>query len=310
VKSRISQSATKRTKGMPSLKEVKSRIVSVISTQQITKAMKMVAAAKLRKSQDRITQLRPYAQKLNYILKNLSAAQDGSNGDNWYSQQREEKKILIIAVSSDRGLCGSFNSNIFKGVLRLIDEKYQAQYRSGNVTVLSIGKKAADFFGKRKFKANNDYALLLGNLTFENASNVAEYAMDAFRKGEFDKVEIVYNEFKNVATQILRTEQLLPILPPQETVSATHQVDYIYQPNQQEIIEGLIPKSLKIQLFKAVLDSNASENGARMTAMDKATENAGELLKELKLTYNRTRQAAITKEILEIVGGAEALKSA
>lgn len=297
---------------MASLKEVKSRITSVVSTQQITKAMKMVAAAKLRRSQDRITQLRPYAQKLNHILKNLSAAQTGNDSDNWYSQVREEKKILIIAVSSDRGLCGSFNSNVFKGVTRLIEEKYAEQHKSGNVTVLTIGKKAADFFGKRKYNIIGDYTLLLSKLTYENAGEIGEYAMNNFRSGKFDKVEVVYNEFKNVATQILRTEQILPIVSTEDkTVTKdSSQIDYIYQPDQAEIITGLIPKSIKIAIFKAVLDSNASENGARMTAMDKATENAGELLKELRLTYNRTRQAAITKEILEIVGGAEALKSA
>lgn len=293
---------------MPSLKEVKNRISSVISTQQITKAMKMVAAAKLRKSQDRIIQMRPFAQKLNSILKNLSAAQLNGDGDNWYSQVREEKRILIVAVSSDRGLCGSFNSNIFKGVNRLIEEKYSDQFRKGNVTVLTIGKKSADYFGKRKCSLVGDFTLLLSSLSFENVSRAADFIMQAFKDAKFDKVEVVYNEFKNVATQILRTEQLLPILPPTQTTTSSQQVDYIYQPSQDEIISGLIPKSLKIQLYKAVLDSNAAENGARMTAMDKATENAGELLKQLRLTYNRTRQAAITKEILEIVGGAEALK--
>ena len=294
---------------MPSLKEVKNRIGSVMSTQQITKAMKMVAAAKLRKSQDRITQMRPFAQKLNSILKNLSAAQLSGDGDNWYSQVREEKHILIIAVSSDRGLCGSFNSNIFKGVNRLIDEKYSDQFRKGNVTVLTIGKKSADYFSKRKCALVGDFSLLFSSLSFENVSKAADFVMEAFKAGKYDKVELVYNEFKNVATQILRSEQFLPILPPAVEDSG-NQVDYIYQPDQQEIITGLIPKSLKVQLYKAVLDSNAAENGARMTAMDKATENAGELLKQLRLTYNRTRQAAITKEILEIVGGAEALKNA
>jgi F-type H+-transporting ATPase subunit gamma len=292
---------------MPSLKEVKNRITSVISTQQITKAMKMVAAAKLRKSQERITQMRPFAQKLNAILKNLSSAQL-TDGDNWYSRVREEKKILIVAVSSDRGLCGSFNGNVFKGVNRLIEEKYADPFKKGNVTVLTIGKKAADFFGKRKCALVGDFTLLLSSLSFENVSGAAAFIMDAFQDGKYDKVEIVYNEFKNVATQILRVEQFLPIVPPKAEKSS-NQIDYIYQPDQEEILSGLIPKSLKVQLYKAVLDSNAAENGARMTAMDKATENAGELLKQLKLTYNRTRQAAITKEILEIVGGAEALKS-
>ncbi len=295
---------------MPSLKEVKSRIGSVISTQQITKAMKMVAAAKLRKSQDRITQMRPFAKKLAAILQNISSAQDGNNNDNWYAKTREEKKILIVAVSSDRGLCGSFNSTVFKGVNKLIADKYEQQFRKGDVTVLPLGKKALDFFTKRKVSIVDRYVGTIANISFGTVSAAAEFLMEAYQKGTYDKIEIVYNEFKNVATQILRTEQFLPVLPPAKISANKVEADYIYQPNHEEIIDGLIPKSLKVQLFKAVLDSNASENGARMTAMDKATENAGELLKELKLTYNRSRQAAITKEILEIVGGAEALKSA
>jgi len=294
---------------MPSLKEVKNRISSVVSTQQITKAMKMVAAAKLRRSQDRIMQMRPFAKKLSFLLQNLSAAQAGDASDNWYSKIREEKKILIVAVTSDRGLCGSFNSSVLKGVLKLISDKYEAQATAGNVTILPIGRKALEFFSKRKIGMVNDYSSIISNITFAHVSEAADFMMTAFRTGKYDKIEIVYNEFKNVATQILRTEQFLPVeLPKTEAKSA--EVDYIYQPDRSEIVDGLIPKSLKVQLFKAVLDSNAAENGARMTAMDKATENAGELLKELRLTYNRSRQAAITKEILEIVGGAEALKSA
>ena len=293
---------------MPSLKEVKNRITSVVSTQQITKAMKMVAAAKLRKSQERIQQMRPFARKLNALLQNLSAAQVDSDDDNWYSEVREEKKILIIAISSDRGLCGSFNSNVFKGVNRLIEEKYASPFAKGHVTVLTIGKKSSDYFSKRKCSVHGDFTLLFSSLSFENVSRAAEFVMEAYKHGKYDKVELVYNEFKNVATQILRVEQYLPIVQPQSDVK-TQSVDYIYQPDQEEIITSLIPQSLKVQLYKAVLDSNAAENGARMTAMDKATENAGELLKQLRLTYNRTRQAAITKEILEIVGGAEALKS-
>jgi F-type H+-transporting ATPase subunit gamma len=296
---------------MANLKEVKNRISSVMSTQQITKAMKMVAAAKLRKSQDRITQMRPFALKLDAILRNLSEAQTSGDGDNWYSQVREEKRILIVAVSSDRGLCGSFNSSIFKGVSRLVLEKYEQQYKKGNVVILPIGRKAAEYFIKRKFEVLGSYVGLFGNLTFEGASAVAENIMKEYRAGNFDKVELVYNEFKNVATQILRTEQLLPVLLPVDTNKIkSNPIDYIYQPSQEEIISEMIPNSLKVQIFKALLDSNAAENGARMTAMDKATENAGELLKELRLSYNRSRQAAITKEILEIVGGAEALKSA
>lgn len=293
---------------MASLKEVKSRITSVMSTQQITKAMKMVAAAKLRKSQDKIQQMRPFAQKMNALLQNLSSA--GTDGQAWYSQIREEKKVLIIAVTSDRGLCGSFNSSVFKAVVRLVEEKYSKQAKQGNVTYLPIGKKALEFIEKRNLPTKTDFSTLLQTITFDSVAKAADFAMTSFQKGEFDKVEIIYNEFKNVATQILRVEQFLPILPLPVSETTTSQTDYIYQPNQEEILVGLIPKSLKVQLYKAVLDSNASENGARMTAMDKATENAGDLLKELKLTYNRTRQAAITKEILEIVAGAEALKSA
>lgn len=294
---------------MPSLKEVKNRIGSVISTQQITKAMKMVAAAKLRKSQDRIIQMRPFAQKLNAILKNLSAATANADTDNWYSAIREEKRILIVVVSSDRGLCGSFNSSVFKGVNRLIEENYSDQFAKGNVTVLTVGKKAGDYFAKRKCNLVGDFTLLLSSISYENVSAAADFVMNAFRSEHYDKVVLVYNEFKNVATQILRVEPYLPIVAPDQKEKGD-QLNYIYQPDENVIIRDLIPRSLRVQLFKAVLDSAAAENGARMTAMDKATENAGELLKQLRLTYNRTRQAAITKEILEIVGGAEALKSA
>ncbi len=294
---------------MPSLKEVKNRITSVVSTQQITKAMKMVAAAKLRKSQERIQQMRPFAQKLNALLQNLSAAQVDADNDNWYSEPREEKKILIIAVSSDRGLCGSFNTTIFKGVNRLIEGKYAEAFAHGHVTVLPIGKKSGDYFAKRRCPVVGEFTHLFSELSFENVASAAAYVIDAYKHGKYDKVELVYNEFKNVATQILRVEQFLPIVSGDAAEAKAPSVDYIYQPNQEDIITSLIPQSLKMQLYKAVLDSNAAENGARMTAMDKATENAGELLKQLRLTYNRTRQAAITKEILEIVGGAEALKS-
>lgn len=279
----------------------------MISTQQITKAMKMVAAAKLRKSQDRIMMMRPFAQKLNYLLQNLSSA--SSDGLDWYNTVREEKKILIVVITSDRGLCGGFNSSAIKAANRLIQDTYLAQLKAGNVTVLPIGKKGYEYFIKRNVRVIDAYSTVFADLSFERVAAVGDYIIDAYRKGEFDKVEIVYNEFKNVATQILRVEQMLPVIAPKVEKKQGQDVDYIYQPDREEIISGLIPKSLKMQLYKAVLDSNAAENGARMTAMDKATENAGELLKDLKLTYNRTRQAAITKEILEIVAGAEALKS-
>lgn len=292
---------------MPSLKEVKSRISSVISTQQITKAMKMVAAAKLRKSQDRIMMMRPFAQKLNYLLRNLSSA--SSEGGEWYNVVREEKKILLVLITSDRGLCGGFNSSVTRIANRLINDTYSAQAKLRNVTVLPIGKKGYEYTLKRNVKVIDSFWNVFQNLSFERVAEVGDYIIDSYKKGEYDKVEIVYNEFKNVATQLLRVEQMLPVITPRQE-KKVQEVDYIYQPDRQEIIDGLIPKSLKMQLYKAVLDSNAAENGARMTAMDKATENAGELLKDLKLTYNRTRQAAITKEILEIVAGAEALKSA
>ena len=290
---------------MASLKEVKTRISSVMSTQQITKAMKMVAAAKLRKSQDRILQMRPFSQKMTSVMQNISSGL--VDGDNWYNKARTEERILIVAITSDRGLCGSFNTNIFKSVLRLVQEKYSAQLANKNVTILPIGKKALDFFGKRSFLMVGSYAEMLHSLSFEKASEAGDFIIDAYRRGQYDKVEIVYNQFKNVATQILVTEQFLPVLPVK--TEKKQDIDFIFQPNQAEILAGLIPKALKVQLYKAVLDSNASENGARVTAMDKASENAGELLKDLKLMYNRTRQAAITKEILEIVAGAEALKS-
>lgn len=290
---------------MPSLKEVKSRIQSVSSTQQITKAMKMVAAAKLRRAQDNITQMRPYAQKLALLLQNLSSQSEGSNVG--YSQVRPVENVLIMAVTSDKGLCGAFNSNIFKAVNRHIQEYYSEQMNAGKVTILPIGKKALDYYNKRGYNVIGDYWSQFTPVSFENSVKASEYAMKAFSKGEFDRVDLIYNEFKNVATQILRMEQFLPILPAKADEKTMYGLDYIFQPSRDEIIEELIPKSLKIQVYKAILDSNAAEHGARMTAMEQATDNAGELLKELRLTYNRTRQAAITKEILEIVAGAEAL---
>lgn len=284
---------------MPSLKEVKLRINSVTSTQQITKAMKMVAAAKLRRSQDRIMQIRPFAEKLNGLLQNLSGASDS---DAWYSRDRGIARVLLVVVSSDRGLCGGFNTSIQKATLRRIQEHYSGS----EVTVLTLGRKVYEFFTKRGFKVIGDYRGIFQKLRFEDSAAISSQIMELFRGGSFDRVEIIYNHFRNVATQILTTEQFLPVQPAQSHAKAD--TDYIFEPGQTEIVEGIVPKSLHVQLFKALLDSNAAENGARMTAMDKATENAGELLKDLKLTYNRTRQAAITKEILEIVAGAEALK--
>ena len=277
----------------------------MISTQQITRAMKMVAAAKLRKAQDRIILMRPYAEKLGMVLRNVAAG--SARDDNEFGEVRSESKVLLIAITSDRGLCGAFNSAVLKGTLRLIEEKYKNQQDRGDLTIMPIGKKAVDFFRKRNYQIIEDHSHCIAELTFENARKAAEYTMERFSEEDFDKVELVYNEFKNVATQVQVAEQFLPIAPPEEG-ELFSKVNYIYEPSKEFIAIELIPRSLKIQLYKALLESNAGEMGARMTAMDKATENAGELLDELRLTYNRTRQAAITKEILEIVGGAEALK--
>lgn len=294
---------------MANLKEVKSRINSVVSTQQITRAMKMVAAAKLRRAQDRITQMRPYAEKLASILSNVSAASEGSL-DTPYSEQRAANKVLLVLVSSDRGLCGPFNTNVFRKTRARLTETYADQLAAGNVTFMPVGRKANDFV-KRQGYANviRDYAELFQDLTFENAREAAEYAMDKFTEGVFDRVEILYNEFVSVSTQVVQAEQFLPIKPleQEEDGEDSFSIDYIFEPSKEYIVKDLMPTTLKIQFFKALLDSNASEQGARMLAMDSATDNASELLKELKLMYNRTRQAAITTEILEIVAGANAL---
>lgn len=293
---------------MPNLKEVRNRIVSVNSTRQITSAMKLVAAAKLKRAQDAITKMRPYAEKLREILENLSQSVDVS--ENVYATQREENNILLVVLTSNRGLCGAFNSSIIKRVNQLVDTQYSKQAAEGNVSVITIGKKATAFFSK---KANVNviasYDDIYNNITFENAMPIAEYIMQLFKEEKVDKVEFVYNFFKTAGSQIVTNEQFLPIVPPSADEKNTKPAqDYIFEPSKKEILDNLIPLSLKTQLFKVVLDSNASEHGARMTAMHKATDNAGELLKELKLSYNKARQAAITNEILEIVAGAEALK--
>ncbi len=290
---------------MANLKEVRNRITSISSTQQITSAMKMVSAAKLRRAQDAITQMRPYAGKLKEILENLSASLDSSDGV--YSKQREVKNVLIIVVTSNRGLCGGFNANAIKAAKILIDQKY----RNNKVSILPIGKKAGDFFKKSDLtvvdletpKGLNE---LFDELTFANVAPVAEKIMQLFAEGKFDKVELIYNQFKNAAVQITTTEQFLPVQAPAKNEKAAAS-DYLFEPSKEFIVADLIPRSLKTQLFKALLDSLASEHGARMTSMHKATDNAGALIKELKLVYNKARQAAITNEILEIVGGAEAL---
>lgn len=291
---------------MANLKEIRGRITSVNSTKQITSAMKMVSAAKLKRAQDAVTQMRPYANKLQEILSNLSASLDTS--ENKFAQQRELKNVLVVAITSNRGLCGGFNNNVIKATNKLIKD-YE---KTTNIAVLSIGKKASDFYrhtthnikGSDLPKHLNE---IYDHLTFEEVSKVAQNIMNHYTDKSIDKVYIVYNKFKNAAVQEVQSEQMLPILPPAQS-EAKNNTEYIFEPNKKEIVEELIPKTLKLQLFKALLDSFASEHGARMTAMHKATDNASELLKSLKLTYNKARQAAITNEILEIVGGAEALK--
>ena len=284
---------------MANLKEIRNRISSVSSTMQITSAMKMVSAAKLKKAQDAITAMRPYAEKLTEILQSLSASMEGEIGGE-YTTQREVKKVLIVAITSNRGLCGAFNTNVIKQVKVLADS-----YVGKKVDVLAIGKKGNDVLGKTCSVIANK-SEVFDALTFDNVAAISELLTEKFISGDYDKIEIVYNQFKNAATQIVQTEQFLPLAP---VVGATvASSDYIFEPSKEEIVLTLIPKSLKTQLYKAIRDSFASEHGARMTAMHKATDNATELRNQLKLTYNKARQAAITNEILEIVGGAEALK--
>ncbi|RNC88207.1 MAG: ATP synthase F1 subunit gamma [Winogradskyella sp.] len=286
---------------MANLKEIRNRISSVSSTMQITSAMKMVSAAKLKKAQDAITAMRPYANKLTELLQSLSATLDADSGSK-FAEQREVNKVLIVAITSNRGLCGAFNSNILKEVARLTSETYANQ----EVSFLAIGKKANDALSKSGDVIANK-SEVFDDLTFDNVAAIAEMLMAKFVEGDFDKIELVYNKFKNAATQIVMTEQFLPIAPVEGEVNSN--LDYIFEPSKEEIVETLIPKSLKTQLYKAIRDSFASEHGARMTAMHKATDNATELRDQLKLTYNKARQAAITNEILEIVGGAEALNN-
>lgn len=290
---------------MANLKEVRIRISSVQSTQQITKAMKMVSAAKLKRATNAIVQLRPYATKLKDILSNLSASLEGSSSP--FIQDREPNKVLVVVVSSNRGLAGAFNMNVIKATNNLIAEKYSEQYKRGDVRIIGIGKKAQDFYQKRNYQVIGNNDDVYNALTFENVTRITDAIMAGFVKGDYDKVELVYNRFKNAAVQIVTSEQLLPLMKTENTAVSKSNVDYILEPSQTEIVEQLIPKSIKIQLYRAVLDSHASEHGARMTSMDKATENAGDLLKALKLSYNQARQAAITTELTEIVSGAAAL---
>ena len=286
---------------MANLKEIRNRIASIGSTMKITSAMKMVSAAKLKKAQDAIVQMRPYSNKLTELLQNLSATLDSDDGGE-FTQKRDVNKVLIVAITSNRGLCGGFNSSVIKEVARIAKKNYAGK----EVSIFPIGKKGNDILSKEHqiYKFESD---LYDDLTFENAAVFAEDLMEQFENGEFDHIELVYNRFKNAATQILTQEQYLPIAAAEETDDAS--ADYIFEPNKEEIVKGLIPKSLKIQLYKAIRDSYASEHGARMTAMHKATDNATELRDDLLLVYNKARQASITNEILEIVGGAEALNN-
>lgn len=288
---------------MANLKEIRSRISSVNSTKQITSAMKMVSASKLKRAQRKIEQMRPYSEKLSKIIQNVSS--NAGETDSVYAGETEGKKVLFVPISSNRGLCGAFNANVVKKVNNLIIENYS----NAEISSYGIGKKGIDGM-KGKYKSNLESlqespSNVYDDLNFENVSSIAESIMEAYREGKFDKVILVYNSFKNAASQIIKDEQFLPIEMSNEEDAST--IDYIFEPEESEILEDIIPNSLKVQLFKAILDSNAAEHGARMTAMHKATDNAEELLKDLKLTYNKLRQASITNEILEIVSGAEAL---
>lgn len=287
---------------MANLKEIRNRITSIGSTMQITRAMKMVSAAKLKKAQDAITAMRPYSSKLTELLQNLSATLDSDAGGE-FSNQREVSKALIVVVTSNRGLCGGFNSSVVKKTVKTIEDTYQ----NVSVDLVTIGKKGNDILSKSYTIIENNNEIF-DDLTFDNVAVIAENLMDLYVDGSYDKIEIVYNQFKNAATQIAMVEQFLPIKPIEGENTAANQ-DYIFEPSKEEIVLELIPKSLKTQLYKAIRDSFASEHGARMTAMHKATDNATDLRDELLLTYNKARQAAITNEILEIVGGAEALNN-
>jgi F-type H+-transporting ATPase subunit gamma len=293
---------------MPNLKAIRIRIASVKSTRQITSAMKMVAAAKLRKAQDKIVRLRPYANKLQEILVNLSQSLADSEIENIYSRRSSSEKILIIVITSNRGLCGAFNSNVIKEAKRIVAENYYGQFKKGEVRFLTIGKKGFDYLRKQKFDIDGENNDLLNEVTFERTAEIAENVMNRFVAGEYDRIEIIYNHFRNAAVQQLTREVFLPVESATVKGKMSTTVDYIYEPDREAIIKELIPKSLKIQFYKAVLDSFVSENGARMTSMHKATDNATTMISDLTLQYNKARQASITNQILEVVSGAEALK--
>lgn len=288
------------------LKEVRNRIKSVQSTQQITKAMKMVSAAKLRRAQDAITQMRPYAQKLQEMLRNIVSTSEGDVAIE-LATERPVEKVMILLVTSDRGLCGGYNANLIKLTKQLIREKYAAQQAAGNVQILPIGKKGYEHFLKNGYKVVDNFRDIFNGLSFEKVQTAAQYAMAAFANKEVDAVEVIYSEFKNAASQVYIAEQFLPVKKVAD-VAGSKKPDFIFEPTKEILITELMPKILNTQLYKAVLDGNASEHGARMTAMDKASDNANELLKNLKISYNRARQAAITTELTEIVSGAAALR--
>jgi F-type H+-transporting ATPase subunit gamma len=292
---------------MANFKALRIRIASVKSTKQITSAMKMVSAAKLRRAQDKIIRLRPYASKLHEILLGLSQSLADSEIENVYGRISEPEKILIVIVTSNRGLCGAFNSNVIKESRRIVSERYLEQFNKENVTFLTIGKKGFDYLKKQNLKMLPERNSVFNNLTFENVSAISAEIMASFVKGDYDKIEIIYNQFKNAAVQNLTTEQFLPVETVNTNAGKSAPADYIYEPTKEEIIKELIPKSLKIQFYKAVLDSFVAEHGARMTSMHKATDNATQMIKDLALQYNKARQAAITNQILEVVSGAGAL---
>jgi len=292
---------------MANLKEVRTRITSVNSTAQITSAMKMVAASKLRRAQMAIVNMRPYAQKLNAILQNVTESLDASEG-NSFGDDRAINKALIVVVTSNRGLCGAFNANVIKRTTQLLNEDFSAI--KGKVDIITIGKKASDFFSKKGDMHIGSYDDFYNDLSFDNVSPLATELLEKYKNKDYDKIIIVYNMFKNAASQIVTAEQLLPVLPTEKEAGDEQNNNFLFEPSQEEIVESLLPSILKTQFYKTLLDSYASEHGARMTAMQQATDNAHEMIKDLKLTYNKARQAAITGEILEIVGGAEALKNA
>lgn len=293
---------------MPGLKEVRNRIASVNSTKQITSAMKMVSAAKLRKAQTAIQKLRPYAGKLGELLSNLGSGADVAENMVFF-RQRPVKNVLLVVITSNRGLCGAFNSNVIKSAVGLVNKTYLQEMQNDALKIITIGKRASDYFQRRNYPVMADYSSVFENLSFDNTAQLASLLMEYYANGSFDKIILVYNQFKNAATQILSSEVFLPVEPAALMTSGSQtQSDYIFEPERNELLIQLVPKSLKIKMYKAILDSWASEHGARMTAMQKASDNADDLLKNLQLTYNKARQASITGEIIEIVSGVNALK--